>query len=92
MASDNVAVIGTMSSHGGAMVSASGASWQTARGNVCRQGDNHSCPIPGHGVTPIVSGCATSATIHGKPVAIKGAVAGCGAVLNASFASGAHVA
>lgn len=91
MASDNVAILGTKSSHGGTMVTASGASWQTAQGGVCCLGDSHSCPIPGHGTKPIVSGCSSTATAQGKPLAIKGAVAGCGAILTTVFASNISV-
>ncbi len=82
-----VATIGTTSSHGGTMISSSGSHIQTAQGPVCLVGDNHSCPISGHGVTPIVSGGTTKATANGKAVAVSGSVAGCGAVLNGSFAS-----
>jgi len=83
----NIAVLGTTSTHGGSMISASGGNFTiSGAGSVCRQGDSHSCPIRGHGVTPITSGCATHATVGGTPIAISGSVAGCGAVLNGSFA------
>ncbi len=67
------------------MITASGST-MTLQGNpVCLQGDSHSCPISGHGITPIVSGCATNSLDKGTPVAIAGSVAGCGAVLNGAF-------
>lgn len=84
----NIAVLGTTSTHGGSMISASGSNFQiSGSGAVCRQGDSHICPIPDHGVTAIVSGCATHATVGGTAIAISGAVAGCGAVLNGNFAA-----
>jgi uncharacterized Zn-binding protein involved in type VI secretion len=82
-----VAVLNTTSSHGGHMITASGTKFVTPQGDVCLQGDSHSCPIAGHGITPIVSGCSTKSTISGTPVALSGSVAGCGAVLDGAFAS-----
>jgi uncharacterized Zn-binding protein involved in type VI secretion len=47
--------LGDGSSHGGVVVS--GSSKVIVEGSpVARIGDSHSCPIPGHGVTVIVSG------------------------------------
>lgn len=68
------------------MISASGSKWLTPQGAVCLEGDQHSCPIQGHGITGIVSGCTIHTTVNGKPVAIQGSVAGCGAVLDGAFA------
>ena len=90
MSEGNIAVIGTTSSHGGVMVTANGNNFRTAQGAVCLQGDLHSCPIPGHGVTAIVSGCSASSMSNGKAVAIEGAQAACGATLNGAFASDAN--
>jgi uncharacterized Zn-binding protein involved in type VI secretion len=84
---DNTAILGTMSSHGGTMITASSATFLTSGGAVALLGDSHSCPIPYHGITPIISGCATKATVGGVPVAILGATAGCGAMLISNFAS-----
>lgn len=80
-----IAILGTTSSHGGVMISASGSTFDLQGRPVCLEGDMHSCPIQGHGVTPIVSGCAQHATDKRIPVAIEGSVAGCGAVLNGAF-------
>lgn len=91
MAANNVAVIGTTSSHGGTMISASGSHFITPQGAVCLIGDSHSCPITGHGTTAIVSGTSTQTTSNGKTIAIAGSVAGCGAVLNGSFASNCSI-
>ena len=82
-----VAILGTTSTHGGTMITASGNSFTTKQGAVCLQGDLHSCPIYGHGITAIVSGCTIDAQSNGKFVAISGSMAACGAMLNANFAS-----
>jgi uncharacterized Zn-binding protein involved in type VI secretion len=42
-------------------------------------GDMHSCPIKGHGTTPIVSG--SGQTLNGKPIALVGDTTGCGATI-----------
>ncbi len=81
-----VAILGTTSSHGGTMISASGSTLLTP-GAICLLGDSHSCPIQGHGVTAIVSGASTILTDNGTAAAIQGSVAGCGAVLNGNFAT-----
>lgn len=81
-----VAVFGSTSSHGGSMISASGSTFKTPQGVVCVDGDSHSCPIAGHGVTA-VTGNSTRVTVGGKKVILSGAVAGCGAVINGNFAS-----
>ena len=47
---------------------------------VARMGDLHSCPIPGHGVTPIITGSPTTIT-EGQPNARIGDVTGCGATI-----------
>jgi uncharacterized Zn-binding protein involved in type VI secretion len=47
---------------------------------VSRMGDLHACPIPGHGVTPIVTGSATTLT-EGQPNARIGDMTACGAVI-----------
>ncbi len=49
-----VVLLGDGSSHGGTVISASGVSFAEGRG-IARLGDMHSCPIEGHGVTPISS-------------------------------------
>jgi uncharacterized Zn-binding protein involved in type VI secretion len=81
-----VAILGSTSSHGGTMTSASGSKIQTPQGAVCVSGDLHSCPITGHGVTA-VTGNSTRATAGGKAIILDGAVAGCGAVINGNFAT-----
>lgn len=46
---------------------------------VARQGDLHSCPIPGHGTTEIITGSPSQ--VEGQPVARVGDKAGCGATI-----------
>ncbi len=69
-----VARLGDLSSHGGTITTAS----STVKANgigVARQGDKHTCPISGHGVTPLTK-------ISTKTDFITvGATAGCGAVI-----------
>lgn len=82
-----VAVLGSTSSHGGQMVSASGVKLQTNKGPACVQGDLHQCPVNGHGTTAVSSGLSTRVSTQGKGVVVEGSVAGCGAVINGNFAS-----
>jgi uncharacterized Zn-binding protein involved in type VI secretion len=77
-----VARLGDPSDHGGVIISS--ASLTNAEGQlVARVGDLHSCPIPGHGVTPIVSG-ASRFTCEGSLVALDTSVCGCGASIIAT--------
>jgi uncharacterized Zn-binding protein involved in type VI secretion len=71
--------LGDKTSHGGTVLEASA---QTDSGNikVARVGDKVSCPIPGHGTCPIVSG-DFSLIVDGKAVARQGDKTACGAVL-----------
>ena len=86
MTNNNIAVLGTTSTHAGKMVTASGSNFTTKSGQVCLVGDMHQCPIKGHGTTAIVSSGATNSKSNGNVLAIGGSVAGCGAVLNGNFA------
>ncbi len=71
--------LGDASSHGGTIITGSVTTIVNGR-PVARMGDMHVCPIPGHGVTPIVGGSMNTAT-DGKPNARMGDVTGCGAVI-----------
>jgi uncharacterized Zn-binding protein involved in type VI secretion len=75
----SLARLGEQSSHGGTIISAS-ASDIVANGiGVAIEGDLHSCPIEGHGITPITS---TSPNHSGGKGLIKaGDVAECGAII-----------
>lgn len=73
-------VIGDKTSHGGAVVEASGAS-DVAGKKIARVGDKVSCP--NHGSTTIATGDPT-VIVDGKPVARHGDTTACGAKLIAS--------
>lgn len=73
-----VARLGDPSSHGGHITTAS--SDVTADGiGIARQGDSHSCPIAGHGVTAMSS--TSIVTVDGHAVIRVGDTAACGAVI-----------
>ena len=75
-----VARLGDTSSHGGSIISS--ASVTKVNGIlVARVGDSHSCPIPGHGVTSILTG-SSNFRCEGSITAVVGSVCGCGAVIN----------
>lgn len=77
-----IARLGDSSSHGGSIITC--AAVTTTEGILtARVGDLHSCPIPGHGITPIVNGSGNFKT-EGKITAVAGSVAGCGAVITPS--------
>lgn len=71
--------LGDTSSHGGTVIS-SADRWSCEGKLIARKGDLHSCPIPGHGVMPIVSG-SSKFICEGDPVARTGDTTGCGASL-----------
>lgn len=72
-----VARLGDSSSHGGTIISS--ASKMTVEGKlVARVTDLHSCPIPGHGITAIMTG-SPRFICEGQQVARTGSVTGCGA-------------
>lgn len=75
-----VARVGDTSSHGGTIIAGSPTVFADGI-PVARMGDNHSCPIPGHGTTPIVSTPATNTMANGMLVAVEGATTGCGATI-----------
>ena len=74
-----VARLGDASSHGGHIITA--ASRTLVEGKlVARRGDLHLCPLPGHGVTPIVTG-SPQFKAEGAEVARTSSVCACGAVI-----------
>ena len=83
MASNTIVVLNDTSSHGGTVISASTNMMVNGKG-IARIGDSHSCPITGHGITPIVSSPNSTSTANGSVIAVTGAVVGCGAVLTGS--------
>ncbi|MGQ3671786.1 PAAR domain-containing protein [Xanthobacter sp. TB0136] len=82
-----VATLGDTSNHGGTIISACDRHYANNGRRIARLGDLHSCPIPGHGVTPIVAQVSAVLEIEGKMVALHGSVCGCGAVIIASATS-----
>jgi uncharacterized Zn-binding protein involved in type VI secretion len=75
-----VARLGDTSNHGGTIITAASSTFINGK-LAARKGDLHSCPIPGHGVTPITSG-SDSVIVEGRPIARIGDTVGCGAIIN----------
>lgn len=80
-AGGNIAVLGDSSSHAGIIITTNqDGTFVVAGDAVAVQGALHSCPISGHGVTPIIP--TTVKSFHnGKLVVTENAVAGCGAII-----------
>ncbi|MDW5419243.1 PAAR domain-containing protein [Iodobacter sp. CM08] len=75
--------LGDQTSHGGVVISAASTSNMFGK-PVALLGDKVSCPIPGHGVCPIIEG-DPSWNVGGKSVALEGHKTSCGAVLISSM-------
>jgi uncharacterized Zn-binding protein involved in type VI secretion len=76
-----VACLGDPSDHGGTLVSTNQDDRLTAGGvAVCANGCLHSCPISGHGTTPVTA-VTVKSKVNGKLIVTEGAVASCGAVI-----------
>jgi uncharacterized Zn-binding protein involved in type VI secretion len=71
--------IGDPSSHGGVVISAQPKTVLFGK-PVAVVGDKVACPLPGHGVCPIVEGDPTW-LVGGKAVALEGHKTACGASL-----------
>lgn len=72
-----VARIGDRSSHGGIIITC--CKKTLAEGKlIARVSDLHSCPIPGHGVTPIITG-SPNHIVEGEHCARTTSITGCGA-------------
>ena len=77
--SKQLILLGDKTSHGGVVIEASPES--SVNGiRIARLGDKVSCPLPYHGVCPIVTGDATF-LVDGKPAARAGDKTACGASL-----------
>lgn len=74
----NLVRLGDPSDHGGKMITANGL-FKVNGKMQCVNGDLHSCPVRGHGVTPVSS--SYSATSNGKSITLIGDKAGCGATI-----------
>lgn len=77
-----IAVVGDSSSHGGVIISSNQDGTLKACGIVVAvNGALHSCPIPYHGITQI-SAVIIKTYQNGKLVLTRGAMAGCGALID----------
>lgn len=74
-----IARLGDTSSHGGTIITAASRTYANGK-PVARKGDLHSCPIEGHGVTPINSG-SDSVIVEGQSAARIGDSVACGATI-----------
>jgi uncharacterized Zn-binding protein involved in type VI secretion len=76
-----IALLGDPSSHGGVIITTNqDGTFKTAGIAVAVDGALHSCPIAGHGVTPIRA--VTTKSFHnGKLIVTENAIAGCGALI-----------
>lgn len=79
MAKLSVARIGDMSNHGGTIITS--CQKTNAEGKlIARVQDLHSCPIPRHGITPIMTG-SPNHIVESKQCARTTSVTGCGAMI-----------
>ena len=75
------AVLGDNSDHGGVLVTTNQDNRLTLAGiPVCANGCMHSCPIYGHGTTPVTA-VTIKSKVNGKLIITQGATAGCGATI-----------
>lgn len=75
--------LGDSTSHGGKVISASLTHLIDGVG-IARVGDQVACPMPGHGINPIVEGAPTY-LIGGRMVALQGHHSACGCILISSL-------
>jgi len=80
--------LGDITSHAGKVITAS-TTHSIGGIGIARVGDQVYCPIPGHGVNPIVAGAATY-FIGGRSVALHGHRTACGCALIASIVTATY--
>lgn len=80
--------LGDSTSHGGKVISASTTHVIDGIG-IARVGDQVACPLPGHGINPIIEGAPTY-LIGGRMVALQGHHSACGCTLIASLMTATH--
>lgn len=80
--------LGDATSHGGKVVTASDTHFIAGLG-IARMGDRLACPIPGHGVNPIIEG-APNFLIGGRMVALHGHHGACGCTLLSTLLTATH--
>jgi len=79
--SKKIAVVGDSSDHGGTIITSNQDGTFFANGiEVAVEGAQHSCAIEEHGITSITA-VTTKSYHNNKLILTKGAVAGCGAVI-----------
>jgi uncharacterized Zn-binding protein involved in type VI secretion len=82
MPGQGVCRIGDQSDHGGHLISTTQHFVKCNGQYVCVIPTTmHSCPIPGHGVTPIVNTPVHNCYIDGQKIVTIGSQAGCGAIM-----------
>jgi len=76
-----IACLGDSSSHGGSIITSGQDGTLLVGGiQVAVNAALHTCPITGHGITPVVS--VTIKSFHnGKLILTEGAISGCGAII-----------
>ncbi|MCW8276431.1 PAAR domain-containing protein [Pseudomonas sp. PCH199] len=74
--SQGFVLLGDKTTHGGEVISASSTTFVQGK-PVALVGDEVSCPIPGHGVNPIVEGCADWSE-NDRAMVINGCRSECG--------------
>jgi uncharacterized Zn-binding protein involved in type VI secretion len=79
MMSTAISRLGDSSNHGGTIITASSDMFVDGIA-VARLGDLHSCPIPYHGITPIIAASSTNFN-DTKGIARIGDKVGCGATI-----------
>ena len=78
----NVTVLGDSSSHGGKVIKTGQSTVTATNKSIAIDGlAMHSCPVQGHGITPITA-ITTKSYIAGKLIITSGAKASCGAIIN----------
>lgn len=80
--------LGDLTSHGGKVITASPTHTIAGIG-IARVGDTVLCPLPGHGVNPIVEGAQTF-LIGGRTVALHGHRTACGCTLISTLVTATH--
>lgn len=75
-------LLADMTTHGGVVVSASSTTFVRGKA-VALVGDMVSCPIPGHGINPIVEGCAGWSE-GGLALVVDGCLCTCGCAVISS--------
>ena len=74
--------VGDHSNHGGVIISSPISNKYDNGAQIAVIGALHACPIPFHGVTPIISSPIVTVNFDNITAAMIGSVAGCGAVMN----------